>query len=543
MTQRVWIYDTTLRDGSQAEGISFSVEDKLKILACLDRLGVDYVEGGWPSSNPKDAAFFARARDVPLAHARLSAFGSTRHRLRAADTDPNLRGLVDAGTPVVTIFGKSWLLHVTHVLGVSPEENLGMIRESVAFLKAAGREVIFDAEHFYDGWRDDAGYAREVLAAAREGGADVLVLCDTNGGMLPPEFRGITAQVVEAFGACVGVHVHNDAGVAVANSLDAVALGAAHVQGTFGGLGERCGNADLVPVIANLVLKMGCTLGTTPERLKDLTHAVRYISMVANHRLPENSPFVGARAFAHKGGMHVNSVMKAAHTYEHVAPEHVGNDRRILVSELAGRANIVQLARREGIDLGAHEDVPQAVAAQIKRLENEGYQFEGAEASAALIIKRLLGQVPVAFELVGFRVFVERRAQDTVPISEATVKVSVDGRPQLSVGEGNGPVAALDAALRASLSQFYPEVAGVRLTDYRVRVIDEDIGAAAKVRVVIESADADGAWGTVGVSENIIEASWLALVDSILYGLIRHGVIDRFNGAAAQRGASHQDRT
>ncbi len=530
MNRRVWIYDTTLRDGSQGEGVSFSLDDKLKIVQCLDEFGVDYIEGGWPSSNPKDTAFFERVRELPPAHARVSAFGSTRHRAGSAAKDANLNSLLTARTPVVTIFGKTWLLHVTEILGCSPQENLALIRESVAYLKQAGREVVFDAEHFFDGYRDNPVYALEALGAAREGGADVLALCDTNGGTLPEVSRRIVAEVVAAFGACVGIHVHNDSGVAVANSIEAVNAGAVQVQGTFNGMGERCGNADLVAVIPNLLLKMGCELGVTREALAGLTHTARYVSAIANHHFPENSPFVGARAFAHKGGVHVNSVLKQSRTYEHVPPESVGNDRRFLVSELAGKSNILHLARHEGIDLGTNEDVPRAVIGEIKRLEHEGYQFEGAEASAALIIKRVLGQVPVAFELVGFRVIVERRARDQTTYSEATVKVRVDGREELSVGEGNGPVAALDAALRAALRQFYPEVATVRLTDYRVRVVDEDRGTAARVRVVIESADEDGAWSTVGVSENIIEASWLALIDSIIYGLIRHGAIDRFNG-------------
>ncbi len=530
MTRRILIYDTTLRDGSQCEGISFSLEDKLKILRCLDAFGVDYVEGGWPSSNPKDAAFFEQARDVPLRRARVSAFGSTHRRASAPSKDGNLKALLAARTPVVTVFGKAWLLHVTEILGCAPEENLRLVRESVAFLKEAGREVVFDAEHFFDGYRESAAYALEVLGAARAGGADAVVLCDTNGGTLPHESRRIVAHAVKELGACVGIHVHNDSGVAVANSLDAVCEGVVQVQGTFNGLGERCGNADLAAVIPNLILKMECELGVSRESLANLTHVSRYVSAVANHHFPESSPFVGARAFAHKGGVHVHSVMKQWRTYEHVPPEAVGNDRRFLVSELAGKSNILLIARHEGIELGSGEDVPRAVVAEIKRLEHEGYQFEGAEASAALLIKRVLGQVPVAFELVGFRVIVERRAQDRTTISEATVKVRVDGREELSVGEGNGPVAALDAALRAALSQFYPEVAAVRLTDYRVRVVDEDSGTAARVRVVIESADENGSWSTVGVSENIIEASWLALIDSILYGLIRHGAIDRFNG-------------
>lgn len=530
MKQQIQIYDTTLRDGSQAETISFSVSDKLKILHCLDEFGVDYVEGGWPGSNPKDVALFEKARDLDLSHTRLAAFGSTRHRMNRAEDDPNLKALIECGAETLTIFGKSWELHVTDILGCTLEENLGMISESVKFLKDAGREVFFDAEHFYDGYRQNPDYALAVLKAARDAGADCLILCDTNGGMIPGPFREITAAVLSAFpGGGVGVHLHNDSGTAVANSLEAVMLGVDHIQGTFGGLGERCGNADLVSIIPNLLVKMNCRLAITMAQLRDLTHVARYVSTVANHHFPENSPYVGARAFAHKGGIHVNSVMKQEKSYEHISPDQVGNDRRILVSELAGRSNIQHLARHEGIHLEDDQAILGEVVQEIKKLENKGYQYEGAEASAALIIKRLKNEIPIAFELIGFRVIVERRRLDKVPISEATVKIRVSGREKLSVGEGNGPVAALDQALRSALREFYPEVSDIKLTDYRVRVIDEDSGSAAKVRVVIDSTDVEGTWSTVGVSENIIEASWVALVDSIIYGLIRHGAIDRFN--------------
>ncbi len=529
MTQKVLLYDTTLRDGAQAEEISFSLEDKLKILVALDEFGIDYVEGGWPESNPKDSAFFKRAREIDLMHTRLAAFGSTRRRSNEAENDPNLQALIKAETPVVTIFGKSSPLHVTEVLRCTLEENLKMVAESVAFLKGHRREVLFDAEHFYDAYNEDPVYAKAVLAAAAEAGADCLVLCDTNGGMLPGRFREITEDVVRSLDCSIGVHVHNDSGVAVANSLESVQSGVVHIQGTCGGIGERCGNANLFTIIPNLVLKMHRPLSITREKLKELSHVARYVSTVANHHFSENSPYVGSRAFAHKGGMHVDSVVKKEESYEHVPPEAVGNDRRFLVSELAGRSNILHLARHEGIELKDQREVLARVVQEIKQLENKGYQFEGAEASAALVIKRVLNDLPIAFDLVGFRVIVERRKFDHVPISEATVKVSVDGHEELSVGEGDGPVAALDAAFRSALKRFYPEVSAVRLTDYRVRVIDEDNGSSAKVRVVIDSADNEGSWGTVGVSENIIEASWSALVDSIIYGLIRHGVIHRFH--------------
>jgi 2-isopropylmalate synthase len=537
---RVAIYDTTLRDGAQGEGISFSSEDKLKILRALDLFGVDYVEGGWPGSNPKDIEFFRAARALKLSHSRLAAFGSTTRPGKPPEEDQNLRAIIEVEAPVVTIFGKSWRLHVTEVLRTSLEENLRMIEESVRFLRQSGREVIYDAEHFFDGFADDPGYALSTLEAAFRGGARCLVLCDTNGGALTHVVGEVTAKARERLPeADLGIHTHNDGGLAAANSLEAVRQGAVHVQGTFNGLGERCGNADLTVVIPNLVLKMGRRLTMGREELRGLTRTARYVSAIANHNFPENHPYIGQMAFAHKGGVHVNSVMKVARSYEHIDPELVGNSRRVLLSELSGRSNVEFFARQEGIDLAANAEAARAALEEIKRLESQGYVFEGAEASSAVILLKALGRLPTYFELVSYRTTVQHSASPAGPsrgteeepgelrngraLSEATVKIRVGGEAHLAVGEGVGPVDALDAALRAAIKPFFPEVDGVRLSDYKVRVINADAGTHAKVRVLIESTDShhDLAWGTVGASDNIIEASWVALRDSIIYGIYR----------------------
>lgn len=520
---RVEIYDTTLRDGSQGEGISFSREDKLKILKCLDAFGVDYIEGGWPGSNPKDVEFFLAAKDVPLENARLAAFGSTCRPGKAAEDDRNLQSLIEVGTPVVTIFGKSWKLHVTEVFRTTLEENLRMIEDSVRFLGAQGREVIYDAEHFFDGYRDDPAYALETLAAAARGGARTLVLCDTNGGTLPMLLGKIVSEVRLKFPReRLGIHTHNDSGVATANSLEAIERGAVHVQGTFNGLGERCGNADLSNIIPNLLLKLGHTLGISREKLVHLTYTARYLSAIANRSFPENLPYVGQMAFAHKGGVHVNSVMKLAATYEHIEPDVVGNTRRVLISELSGKANVLHLAGAEGLELEAHPQAAQRAVDEIKQLENDGYVFEGAEASSMLIVLKHMGTLPEFFELVRYRVAVEHRATGGA-FSEATVKIRVRGEEHLAVGEGVGPVDALDAALRSAIREFYPELEAIALHDYRVRIINAVAGTHARVCVFIETMDraSEKTWGTVGAGENIIEASWLALRDSILYGLWR----------------------
>jgi 2-isopropylmalate synthase len=530
---KIEIYDTTLRDGSQGEGISFSREDKLKILRSLDDFSIDFVEGGWPGSNPKDADFFKAAKNVRLKHSRLAAFGSTCRPGKPPAEDQNLVALLDVETPVVTIFGKSWKLHVTEVFRTTFEENLRMIEESVRYLTGQDRYVIYDAEHFFDGYRDDPAYAIETLRAALNGGARTLVLCDTNGGTLPQVLRGIVKAVREKLpGAALGIHTHNDSGVATANSLEAVDAGATHVQGTFNGLGERCGNADLANIIPSLILKMGKELSITRETLVNLTHTARYVSAIANRIFPENHPYVGQMAFAHKGGVHVNSVMKSTNTYEHITPDAVGNFRRVLISELSGKANIHHLAVAEGLDIEAHPRAAQLAVEEIKKLENEGYVFEGAEGSSTVIILKHMGKLPEFFNLVHYRVSVEHRATGGT-FTEATVKIRVRGDEHLAVGEGVGPVDALDNALRKAIKQFYPEIDRIVLNDYRVRIINGAAGTNAKVSVFIESTDTknDLSWGTVGAGENIIEASWSALNDSIIYGLWRKGQAKRPPGS------------
>ncbi len=517
------IFDTTLRDGCQGEGVSFSLEDKLKVLKCLDDFQVDYIEGGWPGSNPKDIEFFKAAGDVELSHARLTAFCSTCRAGTPAGDDANLRAVLDVNTPVVTIFGKSWTLHVTEVLCTTLDENLRMIEDSVRHVRSEGRHVIFDAEHFFDGYKNDPEYAIDALKAAQRGGARCLVLCDTNGGSLPKELGRIVRDVRERVpDAKLGIHTHNDSGVAVANTLVAVQEGATHVQGTFNGLGERCGNADLTTVIPNLALKMRLDLSMDEEKIANLSHTARYINAVANLSFPENHPFVGLMAFAHKGGVHVNSVRKIADSYEHLHPEAVGNTRRVLISELSGKSNVEHLADAEGIDLSDQDEAVRNAVAEIKRLENEGYVFEEAEASAVLILLKHLGKLENLFELVRYRTSVEHRRSGGT-FNEATVKIRVGESEFLAVGEGVGPVNALDAALRNSLGQIYPEVAGIHLKDYKVRIINAEAGTDARVCVTIESITSEGdlRWNTVGAHENLIEASWAALNDSIVYGLLR----------------------
>ncbi len=519
----VKIFDTTLRDGSQGEGISFTVQDKLKILKALDEFKIDYVEGGWPGSNPKDIGFFVEAKKLDLKHAKLCAFGSTCRAGTEPADDANIQALLEVDTPAVSIFGKSWDLHVTEVFRTTLEENLRMIESSVAYLKSQGREVIYDAEHFFDGYKADPEYALTTLEAAYRGGAACLVLCDTNGGTLTHEVGELVDIVRERIpGADIGIHTHNDGGVAVSNSLEAIRRGANHVQGTINGLGERCGNADLIPVIASLNLKMGRTTSVDDDALKNLTHMARFVGAVANQHFSENQAYVGRMAFAHKGGVHVNSVMKVARSYEHINPELVGNSRRILVSELSGKSNMQYLATTEGIDPGENQEALKDAVKEIKSLENLGFVYEGSEASSTLIVLRHLGKLPEYFKLVTYRSIVDHRASGGT-LSEATVKIAVQGEEYLCVGEGVGPVDAMDEALRGAIDKFYPEVRGIRLSDYKVRVIDTDHATDAKVRVTIETIDTDtgDTWGTVGANENIIEASWLALRDSITYGLLK----------------------
>lgn len=520
--QKIAIYDTTLRDGMQGEGINFSVEEKLKVARRLDDFGVAYIEGGWPGSNPKDTEFFKRAKDIEFKNARIAAFGSTRRAKYAAEDDPLLHNLLKAETPVITIFGKCWNLHVTDVFRVTLDQNLDMIRDTVSFLVENGREVIFDAEHFFDGYKSDSEYAINALLAAESAGASCLALCDTNGGTLSSQIAEIMDVVKTRCKAPIGIHAHNDSEFAVANSIAAVQHGAIHVQGTINGLGERCGNANLVTIMAILETKLGMSC-LVDGAIKSLTELSRSIDEIANRVPDEGQPFVGASAFAHKAGVHVDAMMKNSLTYEHISPELVGNRRRLLVSEYAGKSTIVEKARRYDVDLSKQSPEVKGILDEVMDLENEGYAFEEAEASFELLLKKSVGQYRKLFDLKGFRLIVEKRGPNEEPITEVTLKVAVDGREAFTVAEGDGPVHALDNALRLALKQFYgKELAKIKLTDFKVRVINTRAGTAAKVRTIIESRDAAEEWSTVGVSENIIEASWKALADSVEYGLLKH---------------------
>jgi 2-isopropylmalate synthase len=516
---KIAIYDTTLRDGTQGEDISFSVEDKMMIAQKLDELGVDYIEGGWPGSNVRDAVFFKRARNLRLTHARLAAFGSTGHPKHPVEDDPNLRALLEAETPVVTIFGKSWDFHVRKALGITGERNLELIHDSVAYLKSLGREVIYDAEHFFDGFFANADYALATLEAAERGGADVIVLCDTNGGTLTSKLIAAIEAVRPKVRVPLGIHAHNDSDLAVANSLAAVEHGITHVQGTINGYGERCGNANLCSVIPNLELKLGMrTIGR--DKLPLLASVSRFVSELANVPLFSRQPFVGQSAFAHKGGVHVSAVMKDASTYEHVPPELVGNRRRVLVSDLSGKSNILYKAAEMGINLEGPPERLQPLLERVKELEHDGYQFEAAEGSFRLLLEQALNGRYEFFRVEGFRV-VSERTSDGRPRAVATVHVRVGEKVQQAMARGKGPVLALDRALRKALGQFFDCVNDIRLTDYKVRVLNAEKGTAAKVRVLIQTSDGEDAWATVGVSENILEASYQALVDAITYKLLK----------------------
>lgn len=533
-TRYVEIFDTTLRDGSQAEGISFSVEDKLRIAQKLDTLGVAYIEGGWPVSNDKDREFFRRAREMQWQNALITAFGSTRRGGISCEEDANLQALVESGAPAVAIFGKSWDLHVTEALRVPLEENLRMIEESVAYLVKAGQRVIYDAEHFFDGYKANPEYALQTLEAAKRGGAQILVLCDTNGGSLPTEVARIVGVVLERLQHPVGIHAHNDSGCGVANSIAAVEAGASQVHGTINGYGERCGNANLCSVIPTLELKMG--IQCLPDgSLQHLTNVSRFVDEIANVVPDDRQPYVGKSAFAHKGGIHVDAILKHERTYEHIRPELVGNERRVLISELSGASNVVAKAQKHGLDLTKGSPEARAVLHDIVRLENEGYSFESAEGSFELLLKKHTGGYRKLFDLLSFRVIIEKRHPDEEPITEATLKIRVGDEVRHTVGEGDGPVHALDTALRKALLVFYPDLDEIKLTDFKVRVINSGAGTAAKVRTVIDSQDTEGRmWSTVGVSTNLIEASWQALVDSVEYGLLRQ--LDE--GTAEQRSVS-----
>lgn len=527
-TRRIEIYDTTLRDGTQGEGFNLSLLDKLSIARKLDELGVDYIEGGFPLSNPKDEAFFREIRDQKLQHARVAAFGMTRRRGIKAEDDPGMRALLGAETPVVTIVGKSSEFQATTVLGVTLEENLQMIADSVRLMRQAGREVVYDAEHFFDSFRASREYAIRTLMAAQEAGATVLCLCDTNGGSMPEWIAEAVEAVKSKTSAVIGIHTHNDAGVAVANALAAIRAGAAHAQGTINGVGERCGNMDLIPLIANLQLKYKHEC-LQPGTLKHLTETSRYVFETANMNLVSGQPYVGMSAFAHKGGMHVHAVQKDTSTYEHVAPELVGNTRRILISELSGVSNIATKAGRK-FHLENDRETLKRVLIRVQDMEHAGYQFEAAEASFELLVRKEIKRYRKFFDLEHYRVIVLRTDSNT-PVAEASVKLRVGGNTEHRVAEGDGPVAALDAALRKALKAHLPAIDGVHLVDYKVRVINSKDETSAAVRVVVESRRdvGDGTreiFGTIGVSGNIIDASWQALVDAYEYHLLHVEEVD-----------------
>lgn len=527
MDQRILTYDSTLRDGEQSEGITLSLEDKLRIVERLDAFGIDFIEGGYPASNPKDIAFFKRVQDMNLAHAKIAAFGSTCKKDTAPEDDQGLADLLSSGAPIVTIVGKTWDEQVTRALLTSLDENLRMIGESVAYLKSKGVSVVFDAEHFFDGYKADAAYAMACVRAASEAGADSIDLCETNGGALPFEVEEIVRAVVQELpGQQIGIHCHNDTGCAVANTLAAVRAGATQVQGTVNGFGERVGNCDILTTIADLELKMG-RLTVGPDNLRQLTAVSQFVAETCNMAVPTHHPYTGASAFAHKGGLHASAIARFPEAYEHADPELVGNTTRMLVSELAGKASLVAKAKSLGIDLSDKPEKTQEILDTIKKREHEGYSYEVADGSLCMLLQAILGNFKPHFRLESFRVIVDdyedsgARAKDAM--SEATIKIHVGDHRFVATGEGTGPVGALDTALRMAITEFYPEVAGIELVDFKVRILDENVGTDAITRVVITSRDAHGVWGTIGVSENIIEASWNALVDSVEYGLMRMG--------------------
>jgi len=514
---KVKIYDTTLRDGAQAADVSFSLLDKIEIAKELNKLGIDYIEGGWPGSNPKDMAFFKRIKSFSFNKSKITAFGSTRRKNIKAEDDPNLKSLLQSETPVVTLVGKSWIFHVKKALRTDKDENLRMIEDSISFLKVRDREVIFDAEHFFDGYKDNPPYALKTLKVAREAGADCLVLCDTNGGCMPYEVDQIVRVVREKMGDCLGIHAHNDSGMAIANSILAVRIGVRQIQGTINGYGERCGNADLCVVIPNLKLKLGMDC-ISRKGLGSFTRLSRWVSELANLTPDEHQPYVGKSAFAHKGGIHASAVSRDGRTYEHVNPEVVGNKRRVIISELAGRSSVLYKLKEKELGIRGPTDLIKRLIAQVKELENGGYEFEAADGSFELLVKKNLGEYKKFFDLEGFRVIVEKRKGDSL-ISEATVKLRLKGEIVHAVAEGNGPINALDRALRKAIQSSYPQISEMHLADYKVRILDAGAGTEAKTRVLIESSDKKNRWGTVGVSPNIIEASWKALLDSIEYKL------------------------
>lgn len=523
MKRAIKIYDTTLRDGAQSEDVSFSVEDKLRITARLDEFGIHYIEGGWPGSNPRDEQYFRRVRELNLKNAKIAAFGSTRRAKNRVEEDANIKALVEAQTPVVTIFGKSWDLHVTDALRISLKKNLELIHDSLSYIRDNVDELIYDAEHFFDGYKKNRDYAIETLKAAESAGADCLVLCDTNGGLLTHEIIPILDDVRKEVSAPLGIHVHNDSETAVANTLLAVFHGVDHVQGTINGLGERCGNANLCSIIPAIQLKLGHEI-FPEENLARIMALSRFVSEMANIIPSKHQPYVGDSAFAHKGGIHVSAIQRNPETYEHIKPDLVGNRQRVLVSDLSGRANIFYKALESNLELSRTDEDTAHILEKIKELENQGFQFEGADASFEILSRKVMGQRIRFFDLKGARVIVEKRHGGEEPISEVTIKLQVGDEIEHTAAEGIGPVHALDKALRKALEKFYPSLNEVKLLDFKVRVLTAERGTAALVRVLIESGDSVDRWGTVGVSENIIEASWQALVDSIEYKLIKDGV-------------------
>lgn len=519
MQKKIMLYDTTLRDGTQGEQINLSAEDKLKVALRLDDMGIAYIEGGWPGSNPKDERFFKMARSVSFKKARLTAFGSTRRFGISPENDPSIRAILAAETGTVTVFGKTWDLHATEILGVTLDQNLEMIEDTVKYLKKEGREVIYDAEHFFDGYKNNPEYAMKTIVAAQAGGADIIVLCDTNGGTLTHELKAIMDAAIPQISLPVGIHVHDDCGVSVANSIMAVLCGATMVQGTINGYGERCGNVDLLAVIGNLQLKM-CYECIPNENLKHLTEFSRFISEVVNVPPVNHRPFVGKSAFTHKGGVHVSAILKNSSAYEHIDPELVGNRRRVLVSDLSGKSNIEYKTKEMDIELGETASESTKIVNVVKSLEDKGYQFEAAEGSLELLIKKITGQFKEPFALESLRVTMEKDG-DNDSTSQATIKISVGNEKEITAAEGDGPVNAIDNALRKALNGFFPVISEMKLVDFQVRVIEGADGTGAKVRVRIESRDSNEIWSTVGVSENIIEASWQALVDSVQYKLLK----------------------
>jgi 2-isopropylmalate synthase len=518
--KHIEIYDTTLRDGAQAEDVSFSAEDKVRIAQKLDELGAHFIEGGWPGANPKDIEFFRAVKTIPLKQAKVVAFGSTRRASNTVQSDPTLRALLDAHTHYVTLFGKSWTLHVTDALGISLKKNLALIEDSLAFLKDSGRRVFYDAEHFFDGYKADPQYALATLEKAQKAGAERIILCDTNGGAMPWEVKRIVAEVIREIRVPLGIHAHNDAEMAVANSLIAIEQGAVQVQGTINGIGERCGNANLSSILPNLNLKMGQP-AVSAEQLTHLREVSHFVAELANLVPNKHQPYVGDSAFAHKGGVHIDAVRKNPMTYEHIRPGAVGNRQRLLISDYSGKSSLAAKAEEFHIKLRKGDAKTLELLARLKDLENQGYQFEGAEGSFELLMRRMLGKHKPSFELVGFRVIVEKRRTDEEPISEATVMIKVGPAVEHTVAVGAGPVNALDHALRKALEKFYPSLKEVKLLDYKVRVLAANKGTASRVRVLIESGDHKEKWGTVGVSENIMEASWQALADSIEYKMVK----------------------